>query len=114
MVPQRRSFLNKRVLVSGFTPQLNKKYFQIMETIEDEFDFLVMKEYKRTFKALFCICKGIPIVKYDWLRESEMFEKTLKYDNYYFKEHPYIYESIEKAKVGNRVLNGYIFYLGSD
>jgi hypothetical protein len=73
-----------------------------------------MREYKRTVKALYSICKGIPIVKYDWLRESEMFNRTLSYQNYYFKDHPQLYESIETAKDGNRVLSGYVFYLGSD
>lgn len=43
-----------------------------------------------------------------------MFERTLRYENYYFKEHPKIYESIEAAKSGNKVLNDIVFCLASD
>lgn len=85
-----------------------------MDDIDDEFNYLVMKEYKRTFKALYAICKGIPIVSYEWIRESEYFEKTLKYENYFFKDKDYIYEASERAKKGRKVFKGYQFCLGSE
>lgn len=57
-------------MFSSFIPCLNRKYFAVIDDIKAEFDFLVMKEYKRTFKALLAICRGIPIVRYDWIIES--------------------------------------------
>lgn len=98
--------MNKRILISGFVPSLTKKYFCIVDKIDDEFDYLVMKEYKRTFKALYAICKGIHILKYDWIRESEFLEKTLKPESYVFKDHEVIYNSIEKVNQGFRVFKG--------
>lgn len=41
-----------------------------MENPNEEFDYLVMKEYKRTFKALVAICRGIPIVNFEWVQQS--------------------------------------------
>lgn len=62
--------MNKRIMASGFILNLNKKYFCAVETPDDGFDYLIMKEYKRTYKALFAISHGIPIIRYDWIRES--------------------------------------------
>lgn len=65
-----------------------------------------MKEYKRTFKALYAICRGINILRYEWIKDSEFFEKTLKPDGYIFKDSEYIYHSIERANEGFRVFKG--------
>jgi hypothetical protein len=35
VLPQRRSYLHKKILISGFTPPLTKKYFQVMESLDD-------------------------------------------------------------------------------
>ena len=66
-----------------------------------------MKDYKRTFKALLAICRGVPIVKFHWVQESELLEKILKYNYYIFKDLDYIYEAIEKTAEGFKVFEGY-------
>jgi hypothetical protein len=35
LLPQRRSYLHKKILISGFSPPLTKKYFQVMESLDD-------------------------------------------------------------------------------
>lgn len=70
IVHPRRSFVGKRILCSNFIPQLKRKFFFLVENPLEEFDFLVMKDYKRTFKALLAICRGIPIVDYQWVQQS--------------------------------------------
>ncbi len=70
MIHPRRSFVGKRILCSNFIPQLKRKYFCLVENPNEEFDYLVMKEYKRTFKALVAICRGIPIVNFEWVQQS--------------------------------------------
>lgn len=71
--------MNKRIIASGFILSLSKKLFCIVEAMEEGFDYLIMKEYKRTFKALYAISHAIPIVRDDWIKESEFLGRTLKF-----------------------------------
>jgi len=55
--------LGRRVIVSGFTCTFERNLFKIVEDYKEPFDYLVMRSYTRTFKALIAICRGIYIVK---------------------------------------------------
>lgn len=50
---------------------------QPAKDIDDDYDVLVMDSYKRTFKLLFSIVRGIPIVQKCWLSDSEYAKKPL-------------------------------------
>lgn len=50
---------------------------------------LVCEDLKRTFKVLVAICRGIPIVRPDWLRESKLRKKFVNPDPYHLVDSNY-------------------------
>jgi len=50
---------------------------QLVKDIDEDFDVLVMDSFKRTFKLLFSIVRGIPIVSKSWLSDSEYAKKPM-------------------------------------
>jgi hypothetical protein len=68
----KRSLLHKTALLSGFELSfLPTSNIQIVKDWRKKFDVLVMKKFVRTFKLLYAICLGVPIVSYNWILESE-------------------------------------------
>jgi hypothetical protein len=59
-----------------------------------------MREYLRTYKALYAICKGIPIVKYEWVEICENYEKIIDHEKYKFDNIPKIYDAIMRVRNG--------------
>lgn len=43
---------------------------KLVVDLDEEYDVLVMDNFSRTFKLLFSIVRGIPIVKKAWLADS--------------------------------------------
>lgn len=50
---------------------------QPAKDIDEDYDVLVMDSYKRTFKLLFSIVRGKPIVDKSWLTDSEYAKKPM-------------------------------------
>jgi hypothetical protein len=73
-----------------------------------------MRSYIRTFKALIAICKGKYIVSEEWVKLSESFMQPLNAKGFCFKDIDYVYEAIEKAAGGFKVLEEYEIYLASE
>lgn len=63
-----------------------------------------MRSYIRTFKALIAICKGKYIVSEEWIRLSESFMQPLNAKSFCFKGIDYVYEAIQRAAEGFKVL----------
>ena len=64
----RRSIVHKTVLTSGFKLGFKPTIkITITENWRDCFDVLVMEKYSRTFKLLYAICLGIPVVTIVWI-----------------------------------------------
>ena len=95
------------MLVSGFTCTFERNLFKIVEDYNQPFDYLVMKNYTRTFKALVAICKGIYIVNEEWVRLSESLMQPLNAKSFCFKDIDYVYEAIGKVEGGFKVFDGY-------
>jgi hypothetical protein len=54
--------IGRRLLTSNCHIQLRRRFFKLVENEEESFDFLIMRSYIRSYKALLAICKGILIV----------------------------------------------------
>ena len=113
MIPPRSDKVGKRILISGTFLPLKRKFFKVIEDYTETFDFLIMKNYTRTFKALLAILRGIPIVSSEWVRDSENIGSILKVESYYFEDIETIYESIDKGSKGDKIFEGFYFYLAS-
>lgn len=76
---------------------------------DEDFDVLVMDGFIRTFKLLYAISKGIPVVKKSWLVESEYNKKVVEVD-FHWLEYPgdkwVIREAVEKVREGEQILEG--------
>jgi hypothetical protein len=60
--------LQKVALISGFTLTFTPTIkIMITNNWQDKFDVLVMDKYNRTFKLLYAICLGIPVVNTNWI-----------------------------------------------
>lgn len=46
-----------------------------------------MESFIRTFKLLFSIVRGIPVVRKEWLVDSEYYKKVADFDKYWLA-HP--------------------------
>ncbi len=46
-------------------------FLKLTDDNDEEYDVLVMDGFIRTYKLLFSISKGIPVVKKSWLTDSE-------------------------------------------
>ena len=116
VLPPRRSNVQKRFMASGFEVMepSNSRLFEMVRSLDKDFDYLVMREYKRTVKALYAICKGILILNYQWLRDSDGLGKANDPGFYHFKRHEFLYEAIEKAQRGDIVFKGFTFNLASE
>ena len=64
----RRNIMKKRVLLSNckfsFVPSSK---ITIIDNYKADYDALVMEKYQRTFKLLFSICRGIPVISSSWV-----------------------------------------------
>jgi len=58
-------------MISGKSIQYSlSPIFQLVDSVDEEFDVLVMDSFIRTFKLLFAVSKGIPVVSKAWLSDS--------------------------------------------
>ncbi len=90
---------------------------QLVRDEEEEYDCLVMESFIRTFKLLFSIVRGIPVVKKEWLVDSEYYKKVVDFEKYWLS-HPddknLIKQSVLKAQSGFKVLNDLKFYIACE
>lgn len=64
----KRSIIQKTALLSGFTLAFKPTVkINVTQNWRDIFDVLVMDKYSRTFKLLYSICLGIPVVNRNWI-----------------------------------------------
>ncbi len=86
------------------------------EDDDDDFDVLVMDGFIRTYKLLYAISKGIPVVKKSWLAESEFNKKVVDVD-FHWLEYPgdkwVIREAVKKVKAGEQILEGMDFFIAT-
>lgn len=75
-----------------------------------------MDGFIRTYKLLFAISKGIPVVKKSWLAESEYNKKVSEVD-FHWLEYPgdkwLIREAVRRVKAGERILEGMEFFIAT-
>ena len=82
----RRSIIHKTVLISGFTIGFKPTIkISLTQNWRDSFDVLVMEKYSRTFKLLYAICLGIPVVTLNWIVQSEYRRGIVNYDRFYLQ-----------------------------
>lgn len=68
--------LKKRCLLSGYKLSFSPSgRIQVIQDYQDHYDFLLMEEFKRTWKVLYSICRGKPILSSTWLLQSEYRKK---------------------------------------
>ncbi len=73
-----------------------------------------MESYKRTFKLLYTICKGKPIVSKNWVNASIASEDILPFESFplQISEDPeLIQRSINKVRDGFKLFEGLYFSL---
>lgn len=111
MIPLRK---NRKVLLSNSNVNVFKNYFKVVDNYKEHFDYLVMRSFSRTFKALLAICKGIPIVSEEWITDSERLTTVMKVERYYFEKLDHVYKAIEIAQDGKKVFDKLEFFLVSE
>ena len=80
-----------RIAITGFS--LEKSIIDKLEKIgiiitdKNQYDFksIVLKFFKRTVKLLFAINKGIPIIRFDWLKECIRLESIVNNADFLFE-----------------------------
>lgn len=94
---------------------MSSPMLELVTSIEKDYDILVMEKYIRTFKLLFSIVRGIPVVGKSWLTDSEYYRKPMEVDGYWLA-HPddkeLIKRSVLRAQSGYRPLRDRKFYIG--
>jgi DNA repair photolyase len=69
-----------KFLVSGTTVTFHvNPLLESVKDEEEEYDVLVMEKFQRTYKLLVSIMKGIPVVKKNWLTDSEYRKKAAEF-----------------------------------
>lgn len=91
-------------------------FLKLADDDEEDFDVLVMDSFIRTYKLLFAISKGIPVVKKSWLVDSECNKKVAEVE-YHWLEYPgdkwLIRDSVRKVQEGDAVLKDMEFFIAS-
>lgn len=110
----RRNLLRKKILLSNcrfsFIPSFR---ITIIDNYQAEYDALVMEKYQRTFKLLYSICRGVPIVASNWVLQCEEKQCLVGFQKFSLPgpEKQTILNSVEKVRSGFRVFAGLRFYL---
>ncbi len=103
-------------MISGFELGYQPSHlFEIVPDPIDPFDLLVMNRFIRTFKLLYAILQGKPVVKSSWIYDSEH-QKRLKNHEEYLLEGPkkVITKSTKKVLEGYKVFEGLNIILASN
>lgn len=104
----RRTIVSKRALLSGFnlsfTPTVK---ITIVENWRDNYDVLVMDKFSRTFKLLYSICLGIPVVSINWIIHAE-YNRSLAAFERFPLEGPYkntIINAVKTSQEGKKIFD---------
>lgn len=78
-------------------------FLKLTEDDDEEYDVLVMDGFIRTYKLLFSISRGIPVVKKSWLTDSEYSKRSADVDMHWL-EYPgdkwLLKNSVKKVQQG--------------
>lgn len=87
----------------------------IINNWRDTFHVLVMEKYSRTFKLLYSICLGVPVVSLNWILESEYKRGLAPIEKFLLQGPPkdknLITNAVRLAQSGKKVFDGLFFFL---